>query len=93
MNTAKVQDVLSPILREIRDTTFTEGYAPHASQAECVGLLISKFFQWDGLQILRAAMFALEDANHHSESAKIAEMIDALERTSERAQRKIDEAA
>jgi hypothetical protein len=45
-----------------------------------MGLLISHYFEWDGLKILKALYNALEDANFHTENETIQGMIDKLEK-------------
>jgi len=65
------------LLEEIKATYFIPEY--QASDEEAMGLLLSQFFEWDGLAILRTAKWALEDANFHRESAKVAELVEALE--------------
>jgi hypothetical protein len=47
--------------------------------AEAVGLATARYFGWDGLQILRAAQYALEDANFHTEAGEVSDMADAVE--------------
>jgi hypothetical protein len=71
-NTARAAIVTQ--LRRIKRTSFSDGYA--ATDAHAMGLLLASYFQWNGLDILRAAQFALEDANFHTESAEVAAMAD-----------------
>jgi hypothetical protein len=71
----KVEEILSAI----KSKSFVGGYI--AADEEAMGLLVSKFFEWDGGAILRTAQFALEDANFHGESAKVGEMISAVTST------------
>ncbi len=40
---------------------------------------IAHFFEWDGLAIMRVAALALQDANFHTEAAKIITMCEAIE--------------
>lgn len=60
-------------LARIKRESFTAGAEP--SDEDAMGLLISRYFKWDGVSILKAAANALEDANFHDESAQIDEMI------------------
>ena len=71
------RQLLAAMVASIKETAFAKEYK--ATDAEAVGILISRFFQWDGLAILRAAQYALEDANFHSESAKVSTMADAVD--------------
>lgn len=50
-----------------------------ASDEEALGLVISSHFEWDGLAILKSLMYALEDANFHTEAALVEEMIKKVE--------------
>jgi hypothetical protein len=47
---------------------------------EGLALAMSHYFRWDGLALLKVAALALEDANFHTESAKISDWIESLER-------------
>ena len=49
-----------------------------ATEQEALGLVISSYFEWDGLKIFEAFYSALEDSNFHTENEKIAEIIDKL---------------
>ena len=55
--------------------TIKERYVPEyqagISDAEALGALISSYFRWDGIQILNAMQYALEDANFHSINEQI----------------------
>jgi hypothetical protein len=55
--------------------TIKERYVPEyqagISDAEALGALISSYFKWDGIQILNAMQYALEDANFHSINEQI----------------------
>ncbi len=68
---------VSAILEGIKKGSFTDQY--QASDEEAMGLLISKYFHWDGLSILKAFYEALEDANFHTENEVIQGMIDKVE--------------
>ena len=72
METAEVKKAVGTVLEQIKKESFVDGYK--ASDEEAMGLLVSKYFEWDGLSILRASHDALEDANFHSE----AEVVDGL---------------
>lgn len=74
MNTPE-RAMVQALLDTIKAESFTSGTA---SNPEAFGLLIAKFFHWDGADILRAAQFALEDANFHTESGVVSAMADEL---------------
>jgi hypothetical protein len=50
---------------------FMEEYQAGISDAEALGAMISSYFRWDGIQILNAMQYALEDANFHSINEQI----------------------
>ncbi len=68
---------LQTLIESIRKNTFIEGY--HATDAECLGIALARYFRGNGLQILKTTYSALEDVNFHTENLKIAEMIVQLE--------------
>lgn len=77
MDTEQVQEAMKEMITKIRRTSFVQGY--HATDEEVMGMVLSKYFEWDGQAILKSAMFATEDANFHQESAVIAGMVEKLE--------------
>ena len=81
MNTQEVQDKVNPILDALIPDTFTPEYIASASREElrvkAMGILVSKWTQWDGFTAMDIAAEALEDANYHPEAAKIREMLKA----------------
>lgn len=58
----------------IKKTHYVAGY--QATDAEAFGILMAKWFRWDGVQILEATYAGLEDSNFHTENKTIAEMIE-----------------
>jgi len=62
-------------LKPLIDATIKARYVPEyqagISDAEALGAMISTYFRWDGIQILNAFQFALEDANFHSINEQI----------------------
>jgi hypothetical protein len=71
-----VRAAFSPLIAAVKDQYFIKSYA--ATDAEALGLLISKFFQWSGEPILETAAFALEDAYFHKEAQTIRELKEAV---------------
>ena len=59
-------------LAKIKQHSFVEGYK--ATDEEAMGILLSRFFKWDGVSIMKAAAAGLEDANYHTECAMILRM-------------------
>lgn len=77
MPSNEIQGKVRPVIEEIKRTHFVEGY--QATDEEAMGLLISKYFEWDGLAILKSTYSALEDANFHTENETIQELIEKVE--------------
>ena len=50
---------------------FMEEYQAGITDAEALGAMISIYFKWDGVQIMNAFQYALEDANFHSINQQI----------------------
>ena len=73
METQTAQKLLRPILDQLKKETFNPDY--QAKDAEALGILVSKFFEWDGSEVLAVAFSGLEDSNYHTEAAIIDRMI------------------
>ncbi len=71
------KEAVKALLEAIKKESFVSGYI--ATDEEAMGLLVSKYFEWDGLKILKTTYNALEDANFHTENEHIQQMIDKLE--------------
>lgn len=70
--------VIQAIIQDIKKECFVPEYQDKATDAEAMGLLVSKFFEWDGLQIMEAFTEALTDANFHTEAQQVQEMIEKI---------------
>lgn len=79
MESQEAVNGLKPLIDRIRKETFIDG--SKATDADCLGILLAKYFQWDGFEILKTASAGLEDANFHSENAIIQAMISKSEKT------------
>lgn len=64
------------ILDEIKNQHYTN--PDNATDAQAFGILMAKWFRWDGVQILEATYAGLEDSNFHTENRKIEEMLKRL---------------
>jgi hypothetical protein len=42
--------------------------------ADVVGMMVARYFEWDGYKVMQTTYAALEDANFHRENEKIVEM-------------------
>ena len=61
------------ILEAIKVETFIN--PQDISDAEAMGLLVSKFFEWDGVDILETSQVALEEADFHTEAGQVSDML------------------
>lgn len=71
---ADAQAALRPILERVKNTVWLPEYRAKVSDAEALGVLVSKFFKWEGSEILAVASSALEDANYHGDAAIVERM-------------------
>lgn len=72
-----MHDQVKTILAHIKKESFVEGY--NASDAEAMGLLMSRHFGWDGRPIIDAAAYGLEDSNFHTEAGELWAMIGKMD--------------
>lgn len=78
MTTNQIQSLLKAVLEQIKDETFVDPV--NTSDSKAMGILLSKYFEYDGLEILKATYSALEDSNFHSENEVIQSIINKLEK-------------
>jgi len=62
---------LQDLINDTRVTSFEEDYQDKITNADALGVLIARYFKWDGTQILDCLQSALEDANFHSINEEI----------------------
>jgi len=74
--TDQTRQQIQTILDEIKQTTFNAGY--EASPEQVFGIMMSKFFECEGVSILQATGFALEDSNFHLENEAVQNIIDDM---------------
>jgi hypothetical protein len=60
-------------IERIKRASFNDDY--QATDEEAMGILLSRFFDYDGIAILKAASFGLEDANFHTLNAEVGRLI------------------
>ncbi len=71
--TPEVQALMSQAVELVRTHSFVDGY--QASNEKCVGLVLSKYLQWDS-SIITACKEALQDANF----SQVADALDPFDR-------------
>ena len=76
----KTMSTLKEMIDKQKKVSFVPDYVDKATDEEALGLIVSNYFQWDGLAILKTLSSALEDANFHTENEKIQAIIDELEK-------------
>ena len=64
-----IASVMPTLLNAIKEKAFVKGYK--ATDAEALGLVVSKFTQWDAGSILAVTSEALEDANFDDLAQKV----------------------
>ena len=64
-----IANVIPQLLDIIKDKAFVKGYK--ASDAEALGLVVSKFCKWDAGSILAVTSEALEDSNFDDLAQKV----------------------
>lgn len=62
---------LKPLIVATIKARYEPEYQAGISDAEALGAMISSYFRWDGIQILNALQYALEEANFHSINEQI----------------------
>jgi hypothetical protein len=62
---------LKPLINATIKQRYVPEYQAGISDAEALGAMIANYFKWDGIQILNAMQYALEDANFHSINEQI----------------------
>lgn len=79
MNTKQAQEGLRPLIDRIKQETFSPEYRDKVTDEIALGVLISKFFEWDGVAVLRVAERGLEDCNFHKVGEKVKILADSIE--------------
>lgn len=70
----EVRNFIMPLIKITKQTSYANDY--EATDQEAMGLLISKFFKWDGLAIGETAEHAFEDSNFHELNEKFSGLLD-----------------
>lgn len=71
------RNMVQALLDGLKAECFVTGTAPNT---QAMGLLVARFFHWDGGDILTALQYALEDANFHTQAAQVASLAAELAR-------------
>ena len=73
------QEEIKAILDSM-ESHWVESYRPTISDEKKMGILMAKYFKWNGLAILKATYAALEDSNFHTDNESIQKLINQYER-------------
>lgn len=76
-----VQKTLRPFVDMQRNEIFLPAYRSTTSDARVLGIILSKYLEWNGIEILEASASALEDANFHREAEVVRSLSKVTERT------------
>ncbi len=79
MEKPQIEKAIRPVLEELRNSVYLPEYRKNISDHELIGILISKFFEWSGADILSVTEYALEDSNFHDLAGTIGDMRDDLQ--------------
>ena len=72
---------MDKIINIIRYESFVPTYQEQATVEECVGIAVSKYFEWD-TRIFGAFSEALDDANFHEAARKVNDFLDEWRKAS-----------
>lgn len=75
----KMKKKVARLIESVKNEVFEKEYRSQVTDAEVLGIMISKYFSWNGIEVLKTASSALEDCNYHSENAEIVKMIEHVE--------------
>ena len=76
-----ITSLMDEIVKIVRYSSFVPEYQEKATLEECVGIAISKYFEWD-TRIFRAFSEALDDANFHTAARKVDDLLDEWRKAS-----------
>jgi hypothetical protein len=75
-----MKEQLKELIKAQIKHSFMPEYQAQATDEDALGLMLCRYFEYDGLAILKATYSALEDANFHTENRLIERMIKRLEK-------------
>ena len=67
---------LENIVEETRNRVYLPEYRSTVSDSRVMGVVVSQYFKWNGVEILETAFSALEDANFHAEARVVQGLLD-----------------
>ena len=74
---ADINVLIDRVVTKTKDTVWLPECRNTVSDADALGVAVSKWAEWDGNQIAETFFAALEDANYHTERKKMIELWNA----------------
>ncbi len=78
-----INDKMNKALEQMIKAQIKKSFIPEAQATATaengLGMILARYFEWDGLAILKTAYAALEDSNFHKENLEIEKLIKAVE--------------
>lgn len=71
---------IEELLNVIRKSHWKKEYQDQVTDAQAMGILMSHYFDWNGLEILKATYEALKDSNFHTVNEEIEKIIKQIEK-------------
>jgi hypothetical protein len=72
----EILNQLDQLVQCQKAASYPREYLDSVKKPDALGILIAKYFEWSGSEILETFVSALEDANYHSLSAVIDQLED-----------------
>ena len=60
-----IKHLMPEVIKLVKETTYINPNDSRVTDADVLGLIVSKYLQWCGSDIMEAMFSALEDANFH----------------------------
>jgi|TARA_Y100000114_G_scaffold143147_1_gene150409 hypothetical protein len=66
-----IKDLMPKVVKLVRQTAYIDPNDSRVTDAEVLGLVVSKYLKWCGSDIMETMFSALEDANFHDLNEKL----------------------
>lgn len=70
MTTEALKTTLKSLIEDVKNESIVAEFRDEVTDAQIMGLILSRYFDWSGSEIVRTALFGLEDSNFHTFNAK-----------------------
>lgn len=75
INQAAFDSRLKDLIEATKKVSYVKEYQNQATDAEALGVMISKYFHWSGVDVMKTFYSALEDSNFHTEAREVKKML------------------